>query len=87
MISVAHFIYACYRQQYCSTTVNYSDWKCYNSFGYRLYNYVLPSVISVLVQSIVQAVNTAKAKAKSAAVGMLKHQNIYKYFCCIQPSS
>ena len=51
LVSVAHFIYACYRQTECSSSVNYTAWRCYNAFGYRLFNYVLPSTISVLVQS------------------------------------
>jgi hypothetical protein len=45
--------------------MNYTSWRCYNAFGYRLYNYVLPSVISVLVQSITQAVFFYKEKESS----------------------
>ena len=57
LVSLAHFIYACVRQTACSTDVNYSSWRCYNAFGYRLYNYVLPNVIAVLLQSTIQVVN------------------------------
>ena len=41
-----------------------NTWRCYNAYGYRLYNYVLPSIVSVLVQSIVQ-VNTFVTKDKT----------------------
>lgn len=58
LISIGHFVYACVRQRACSSDPNYDSWRCYNAFGYRLYNYVLPNVISVLVQSCVQAYNT-----------------------------
>lgn len=64
LTSLGHFIYACYRQTRCSSDVNYSAWRCYNAFGYRLYNYVLPSVVSVLIQCLIQGYNSYKAGDK-----------------------
>lgn len=61
MISVGHFCYSCYMQTQCGNAVGGDGWNCYNAFGYRLHNYVLPSVISVLVESIVQSVNMYRA--------------------------
>lgn len=61
LISVGHFCYACYLQTKCGAAPYADGWRCYNAFGYRLHNYVLPSVISVLVESIIQLVNTYRA--------------------------
>lgn len=61
---MAHFIYASYLQTKCTESSNQSTWNCYNAYGYRLFNYVLPSVVSVLVQSIVQLVIRAKNNKK-----------------------
>jgi hypothetical protein len=52
-------------QSKCLSAANANQWRCYNAFGYRLYNYVLPSIVSVLVDSIVQLVNMIKATKKN----------------------
>jgi hypothetical protein len=64
LISIGHLGYAGYLQTKCSSAVNATQWRCYNAFGYRLYNYVLPSVVAVLVESIIQLVNMVKAHKK-----------------------
>ncbi|CAF1094335.1 unnamed protein product [Rotaria magnacalcarata] len=61
LVSVGHFAFACYKQTNCSSSAYQSEWRCYNAFGYQLHNYVLPSVIAVLVESIIQIVNNYRA--------------------------
>lgn len=77
LISLGHFIYACFRQTRCSTDVNYNAWRCYNAFGYRLYNYVLPSVISVLVQCMIQGYNSYKAETKDDESALRRFAKIF----------
>ena len=76
LVSVVHFIYACVKQTECVKNANYSSWNCYNAFGYRLYNYVLPSVISVLVQSCVQYASTTRIHEQNRKENQ---SNITKY--------
>ncbi|CAF1132923.1 unnamed protein product [Adineta ricciae] len=61
LISVGHFGYAIYLQTKCTNQSKATAWRCYNAFGYQLYNYVLPSLISVLVEAFVQLGNMIKA--------------------------
>ncbi|CAF0856758.1 unnamed protein product [Adineta steineri] len=72
LVSVGHFVYSCYLQTKCSSAANANSWNCYNAFGYRLYNYVLPSVVSILVDSIVQLVNTYRAHHEDKKKGIIK---------------
>jgi hypothetical protein len=58
---VGHFGYACYLQTKCSSAAYSDGWRCYNAFGYRLYNYVLPSMVAVLVEAFIQLANMIKA--------------------------
>lgn len=65
LISIGHFAYACYRQPNCGSSAYADAWRCYNAFGYRLHNYVLPGVVSVLIESIIHVANTYKANKKN----------------------
>lgn len=58
---MGHFAYACYLQTKCSSAAYANGWRCYNALGYRLFNYVLPSIVSVLVEAFVQLANMIKA--------------------------
>ncbi|CAF4064207.1 unnamed protein product [Adineta steineri] len=85
LVSVGHFVYSCYLQTKCSSASNANSWNCYNAFGYRLYNYVLPSVVSILVDSIVQLVNTYRAHQEDKKNVLLRVTlNISSGFCLVQ---
>lgn len=75
LISVGHFCYSCYMQTKCGDAKGGDGWNCYNAFGYRLHNYVLPGVISVLVESIVQCVNLYRA-TKEDRLNQLKEDSL-----------
>ncbi|UJR10993.1 hypothetical protein I4U23_015177 [Adineta vaga] len=79
MISMGHFGYAIYLQTKCSTAANATGWRCYNAFGYQLFNFVLPSIIAVLIEAFIQLANMIKAgkedpknKVKSNAMNYVK---------------
>jgi len=65
LVSVGHFCYACYMQTECGNAKNGEGWNCYNAFGYRLHNFILPGCVAVLVESIVQCVNLYRANKEN----------------------
>ena len=77
LVSVGHFIYACYLQTKCVNSTNTSSWNCYNAFGYRLFNYVLPNLVSVLVQSGVQLAHTIRHREDDSST-MTSVRNVCK---------